>query len=159
MHSGISRRVLLRGLAAAAGVAGVGLTAGCDLLADPVVNLPEAAPELQALLAQTVALGDTYDATIARVPSLAAVLTAARDAHRAHAQALAQALGITVQVNATNAGGSGPTDPAGARAALIDAEAKAEAAARELCLTASPRLASLLGTIAAARACHQEALR
>ena len=53
----VTRRGLLRGLAAVAGVAAVGLTAGCDLLGGPATPPPTPVPpELDELLKQTSAL-------------------------------------------------------------------------------------------------------
>ena len=109
-----------------------------------------------ALLAQTVALGDAYDGAISRVPSLEARLTGLRDAHRAHAEALAQVL--TQPSPSAGTTGSG-TDPAAVLADLIDAETQGLEDARAACLGAPNRFAPLIGSIAAARACHLEVLR
>ena len=65
-----SRRDLLRGLFAVAGLAGAGSLAGCDLFDGSTPDETVLSPELAALLAQTVALGDAYDGAISRVPSL-----------------------------------------------------------------------------------------
>jgi hypothetical protein len=159
VHSGISRRGLLRGFAAAAGVAGVSLATGCDLF-DGTTDNPgtDLAQPLDGFLKDTVALGDAYDAAIARVPVLTAVLTGPRDAHRAHARALAQAISAP-----SPKPGRSPTivgaDQAAVLTALAEAETKGRDAAREACLSTSSRLAPLLGSIAAARACHLEVLK
>ena len=158
MHRGVSRRGLLRGVAAVAGLAGVGAAAGCDLFGGNTgPDESDVPPELIELLTATVALGDAYDNAIAKAPSLSGLLTAPRDAARAHAQALAQALNKPAPQGATPGAGQG--DPTALLAGLVDAETKGEDAARTACLSAPPRLAPLVGSIAAARACHLEILR
>ena len=159
MHSGITRRGLLRGVAAAAGVAGVSLTAGCDLLGSSKPATQALPHPLDGLLHETVALGDAYDVAIAEVPALATILTGPRDAHRTHARALAQAISAPTPKPAgsptAGAGGSRET----ALATLVTAEKAGRDAALAACLTTANRLAPLLGSIAAARACHLEVLR
>jgi hypothetical protein len=157
VHPGISRRGVLRAAVAAVGLAGVGATAGCDLFGGGDSDDIVVAPEHAELLAGTVALGDAYDDAISRVPSLTAQLTGPRDAHRAHAEALARALATSVPSSNSTAGGG--ADPAATLTALAEMENRGLEAAREVCLSAPDRLASLVGTIAAARACHLEVLR
>lgn len=157
VQSAISRRRLLRGVLAVAGLASIGSVAGCDLFGGSTgTDDGELPPELADLLAQTVALGDAYDGAITRAPSLADRLTPARDAHRTHAQALADAL---LQPPPAANTADGATDPSAVLAELIDAETRGLEAARAACLTAPPRLAGLIGSIAAARACHLEVLQ
>jgi hypothetical protein len=158
MHSGMTRRGLLRGFVASVGVAGVGLATGCDLIGGsggPPANSPH---PLAGLLRETVTLADAYDAGIAAVPALAAVLAGPRDAHRAHAKALAQAISA-----ATPKPGPSPTSRAGDRdavlAGLVVAETKGRVSAEQACLSTGARLAPLVGSIAAARACHLEVLK
>jgi hypothetical protein len=140
-----------------AGLAGVGAAAGCDLFGGSGAGPDDAPPELMELLTRTVELGDAYEDAITRVPSLTDLLSAPRDAHRAHARALAQALAApSPDPGAPQAGGN---DPAAVRAALAELESQGHDAARQACLSAPPRFASLVGTIAAARACHLEVLR
>jgi hypothetical protein len=155
----VTRRGLLRGFAAAAGLATVGLTAGCDLLGGTPTPPPVTVPaELEALLQQTSALAEAYDAAITRAPSLAAILTGPRDAHREHIAVLAEALGLATPSPASPPAG-GPTDPGGTLAALVQAETEGRDSARAACLTAPARIAPLVGSIAAARACHLEVLQ
>jgi hypothetical protein len=154
--AGVSRRGLLRGVLAVAGLAGVTTVAGCDLLGGPTDAEDQVPPEFAELLAATVALGDAYDGAIARVPSLADRLTPMRNAHRTHAEALAQAL---AQPAPTTATAEGPSDPPAVLAALVEAETQGLEAARAACLAAPARLAGLIGSMAAARACHLEVLR
>ena len=157
-----SRRAVLRGVA---GLAGIGLTgavgvsalAGCDAFA----GSPEAASEphrLEAFLRSTVALGDQYDLAIGAVPALSRSLGPVRDAHRAHAKALADAIGVTVPA-ASPAPVAVPADRGRALALLTAAEKAGREAAVAACLEAAPRLAALLGSVAAARASHLEVLK
>lgn len=153
----VSRRGLLRGALAIAGLAGVGAVAGCDLISGVTgEDDVEVSPELAELLTATVALGDAYDGAIARAPSLTDRLTPMRDAHRAHAEALAQALARPAPTAGT---ADGPSDPPAVLAALVQAEIEGLEAARTACLTAPARLAKLIGSMAAARACHLEVLQ
>ena len=157
-----SRRGFLRGLLAVAGATTMGAgsaaaLAGCDVLTGGEND--EVEPhELDAFLLSTVALGDRYDATLAAQPAMASTLTAPRDAHRAHAQALADALGRPVPTAPASAGPV-PTDRALALADLAGAEKAGRDAAVTACMAGAPRLAALLGSIAAARASHLEVLK
>jgi hypothetical protein len=157
-----SRRTFLRGVV---GLAGVGLTgaaaatalAGCDVL--PTGGEPAEQPhQLQGLLGATVALGDQYEMAIAAVPALSTGLKPVLDAHRAHAAALAEAIGVSVPP-ASPSPSPVPPQRAGAVAALAAAERAGRDAAVAACVEATPRLAALLGSIAAARASHLEVLR
>ncbi len=155
----VTRRGLLRGAAAAAGLAAVAVTSGCDLLGGgpvtpPPVTLP---PELVALLNSASALADAYDSAIANAPSLTATLSGPRDAHREHVTVLAEAYGGPTP--SPTAIPSLPTDPGGIIATLAQAETAGRDLAREACLVAPARLAPLVGSIAAARACHLEVLQ
>jgi hypothetical protein len=154
----ISRRNVLRGFLAAAGAgATVAVLASCDLLPATHLPTPEVPTELAAFLAGIVALGDRYDATITAVPALSQTLTPIRDAHRAHATALAQALQVTVPA-ATAPPPAPPTSRNPALAALAAAEKAGRDQAATICLAADARYAALLGSIAAARATHVEVL-
>jgi hypothetical protein len=158
VHPGISRRGLLRAAAAAAGLVGVATSAGCDLFGGSGGGASQPPAALTQLLDQTVALGDAYDGAITRVPSLASRLTGPRDAHRAHAKALAEALGKPAPATGGAAPG-GSTDPTAVLGSLREQETSGVNAARQACLTGPDRFASLVGTIAAARACHLEVLK
>jgi hypothetical protein len=154
-----TRRAVLRGALGLTSISVLGpaTLSGCGLLGGDPPEPPEAEP-LADLLAATVALGARYDAAIAAVPALNATLTALRDAHRTHAEHLAAATGLTVPPAPAD-----PTPPPTGREAAVAALATAEKAARDqavaACLDASPRLAPLLGSIAAARASHLEVLK
>jgi hypothetical protein len=147
-----SRRDFLRGVAA---VAGTGILAGCGLLnrSDGEVD----GHDLDAFLVATVALGDRYDVSMAAVPSLRDLLTPLRDTHRTHARVLAAAVGAPVPA-ASAGSGLAPATRAQALAGLAAAETSGRDEAIAACLSSSARLASLLGSIAAARATHLEVL-
>lgn len=154
-QTAVSRRTVLRGVVGAGLACAASALAGCDLFpgggdAQPI------SPELHRLLSDTVTLANRYDAAIAAAPSLAGTLTALRDAHRAHAQALADL--IATDVPQGSAATDVPTDPAELLAALAAAERSGRDAAVTACLAASAREAALLGSIAAARASHLEVL-
>jgi hypothetical protein len=104
---------------------------------------------LTEFYAGTVALAALYEAAIAADPKL----TPIRDAHRAHAAALAAVMKPAPPSNtpAATAGASAPAD-------LRAAEQRGYQKAIEVCLTAPPTRATLLGEIAASRACHLEVL-
>jgi hypothetical protein len=145
---------VLLGTAGVLGGAGLVSLTGCGMFGG------EEQPEqtvLDAFIASTAAVADRYDATVAANPDLAAALTPLRDAHRAHLAALASAVGRTAP-----AVGSGEA-ASGGRAEVYSALAQAEKTARDEavaeCLRSTPRLAGLLGSIAAARATHLEVLK
>ncbi len=145
------------------GVAGVGVVGGlssgsltgCD---DLTGSAAEEAHALDGFLVATVTLGALYTATITALPALAPTLTPLRDAHQVHASALAGALGREVP-GAPAAVASVPTDPTAAQAALAAAETTGRDEAVTACLSNAPRLAALLGSIAAARASHLEIVK
>jgi hypothetical protein len=143
----------LAGLAGLGGLAALGGLAGCD------IGRPEPAPSptpdaLLPFLAATVGLAATYDAAINADPSLSARLTPLRDDHRAHVQALAREIGIPQPSGSP----STPTGPPNLQA-LLAAERDAQQDAEKACLEGPGYRAALLGSIAACRASHQEALR
>ena len=155
-----SRRSFLRGLLGVVGVGVVGgLSAGSLTGCDDVTGNPaDETHALDGFLVATVTLGALYTAAITAVPTLAPTLTPLRDAHQAHASALAGALGREIPAApATTA--PVPADQAAARAALAAAETIGRDEAVTACLAAAPRLAALLGSIAAARASHLEILK
>jgi hypothetical protein len=157
-----TRRALLRGGAdAALAAAALGALAGCGLLdEDPPAPAPP--DPLAPLLAGTVDLLARYDAALAAQPDLAARLTPVREAHAAHAAALAALIGVPTPSPAPGPSaeptGAAP-DARGTLAALRAAEQGGRRAAADACLAAPAERATLLGTIAAARASHVEALR
>jgi hypothetical protein len=129
------------------------------------------------LAARSTALGDEYDAVIARHPELAERLTPLRTAVAAHAVALgggrpgqtsaapspsvtpSTAPSVTpptappVTPSAT-AAGSVPKDPAAALKALAAAERRTSDSHTDSLADAEPELARLLASVAAAGAAH-----
>ena len=154
-----SRRTFLRGVAGLVGAAAAGAAlTGCGIFGGGGGPEPPDQPQpLLDFLAATSALADRYDATISEIPALIGSLTPIRDAHRAHVKALADALATTTPKSAPPAT-QPPSDGPSAMAALVAAEKIARDDAIAACLAAAPRYASLLGSIAAARATHLEVM-
>lgn len=149
------RRALLRSVAGVAALTPA--MAACELLDFE----PEPPPPLDPLTGfhgRTLRLAARYDAELAAAGDRLPVLTAIRDAHLAHAAALAAvmrpppAASPSAEPSATP--GVGP-DPGGLR----EMEQAAWREAVDSCIAAPAGRAVLLGEIAAARACHLEALR
>jgi hypothetical protein len=155
--STFTRRGVLRAGLLFGGVAGVGLTTGCGLFGPDDPGPPPPDP-LLGFLNDTNALLARYDAALAKLPALGPAIATVRDNHRAHATILAQAInGPTPAASTTAAAPAG--DRGAVLAGLVEAETKARDAAVEACLGTNPRLAPLIGSIAAARAAHLEVLR
>jgi hypothetical protein len=156
-----SRRVVLgAALGGLVGSVGAATLAGCDKPGSDQVR--KIADPLNPLYRDTAALLARYEATIAALPELAARLTPLRDAHREHLRALAREIGPNLDSSAPAASGSvaasAPADAGAALAALRDAEKAGSAAARAACLAGPSYRAGLLGSIAAARASHEQVL-
>ena len=146
---GPTRRAVL--VSAAAGLTAAGL-GGCDI-GQPGPDPTPAPDALLPFLAATIALADTYDAAIDALPALSARLTPLRDDHRAHVRALAKEIGLP-QPSAAPSAAPTPT-----LESLVTAERAAQQEAEKACLEGPSYRAALLGSIAACRASHQEALR
>jgi hypothetical protein len=159
-RSRYSRRKVLG--AALGGLVGTVALAGCDSSTPAPVR--RIADPLNPLYRDTAALLAKYDATITALPELTARLTPLRDAHREHLRALAREIGPNLDSPAPAASASSsvttaaPTDAAAALAALRNAEKAGTAAARAACLAGPSYRAALLGSIAAARASHEQVL-
>ena len=124
--------------------------AACDLFkADP----PPPPDPLTEFYLETLALAAVYE-TDSR-PLVAPI----RDAHKAHAAALAAIMypppAGTSPVPPSVKPSAAPTTPASVR----EAEQKAWQKAVDTCLAAPAERATLLGEIAVARACHLEVLK
>jgi hypothetical protein len=172
---GTSRRGLL-GLGAVAALAGAAGLTGCTWGGSGKPKPSPSPDPLAPVLTGTEALVDLYAATVAARPTLADRLSPLLAEHRAHAVALRAAMGLptpSTSGSGTAAPGdpasrgpaSGPAsavtvpdDPAAALAAVAGAERTAQVSAVKDCLASKPEHASLLGSIAASRACHLEVL-
>ncbi|WP_305782821.1 hypothetical protein [Symbioplanes lichenis] len=148
----MNRRQLL---AAAAGTAGVTSLAGCGLFRDDPEPVPPPDP-LQPVLDEALALAGAYDRAVVTDPTQAGRLAPLAGDHREHATALAQLIGVALPTSA-----AASSAPAGAEtlATLRKAEQAAHKTAVAACLQAPATRAALVGSIAAARATHAEALR
>ncbi|WIM95402.1 hypothetical protein ACTOB_007504 [Actinoplanes oblitus] len=146
--SGHTRR---RVLGATGGLAGLVTLGGCGLF-DDEPEPPPAPDALQPVLDEALALAGSYERLAVTQPRLAPF----GQAHRAHATALADVIGTTLP-----AGSAAPSAAATADtvAALRKAELAAQKTAVAACKAAPAARAALLGSIAAARATHAEALR
>jgi len=154
---GWSRRSVL-----AAGAAGaVGLLTGCAWWRpDPSPPPPD---PLTPLVATATALVAAYDRTIAAHPDLSPLLSPVRDAHAAHATALAEMIdqppATTAAAWVPPAPRTVPPEPDRALATLREAEQAAYDEAAQACLAAPAVRAAALGSVCAAIATHLEVLR
>ncbi|MDG4802292.1 hypothetical protein [Micromonospora sp. WMMD980] len=131
---------------------------GCDLLdRDDEPPPPDA---LEPLVAEALALEAQHRAAAGAVPALAGRLTPIADAHRAHADEVRRVIGRAAPSGPATAAPSGPpaTEPDAVLAQLRKAEQQGRTNAAKACAEAPAERAALLGSIAAARATHVEAL-
>ncbi|GIF02873.1 hypothetical protein [Actinoplanes siamensis] len=148
--SGHTRR---RVLGAGGALAGLVTLSGCGIFGDD--HEPPAGPDpLRPVLDEALALAAAYDRVVLADQTLSARLTPMSQAHRAHAAELARVIGTTLPSAAPTAAGADNT-VAGLRTAELAAQKTAAAA----CKAAPAARAALVGSIAAARASHAEALR
>lgn len=149
-RGGHSRR---RVLAGATAVAAVSVAAGCGLFDDD--ERPKPPDALQPLLAEAQTLAATFESAASAQPGLAKRLTPLAADHRAHVAALTQLIGEP-------APSAAPSAAAGVTASLKQLRALSQTASRNAaaaCAAAPPERAALIGSIAASRATHAEALR
>jgi len=145
------------------GAAGGGLlalgAAGCGPFDDGAGAAPPPA-ELTQVLAGAVTLISGYQTTVLAQPGLADRLNPLVADHSAHVSALLTATGqpTSPTPTATVAPSAVPGDQAAALAQLRAAEQAAQAGAAAACVAAPAGYAALLGSIAACRASHVEAL-
>jgi hypothetical protein len=153
----VKRRQLIRVAAGAA--LSVTTLAGCGLLDDEPEPVPE--PDaLQPVLDEALQLAAAYDRAVLAEPGLAKRLQPLADDHRAHAAELARVIGATPASAAPSASAPAAAgDAADSVAALRKAEQAAMKTASAACRTAPAARAGLVGSIAASRATHAEALR
>lgn len=150
-QEGPTRRRLLG--TAAAGLGGATLS-GCGLFGGDDKSSGGGDDTVQPLLTEAVALAGAYDKAAAAQPDLAARLKPLAEDHRAHATALAKLIGRSVPGAAAASIGSGDV-----LAGLRTAEQTAQRNAVAACKQAPADRAALIGSIAACRATHAEALR
>jgi hypothetical protein len=125
--------------------------AGCDAEPSP----PPPPDPLQPLLDEALALAAAYDRAIAADPGAGARLTPLAADHRAHAAELTKVISPVASAAAPASAPAGDNTVAGLRTAELAAQRNAVAA----CRTAPADRAALVGSIAACRATHAEALR
>ena len=128
---------------------------GCGLFDDD----PEPPPPpdaLQPVLDEALALAAACDRLAAAEPDLAARLTPLAGDHRAHAAELARLIGAEIPSSAPSA--SAPA-VGGSRAELRQAVQSAQRTATTAARQAPAERAALVGSIAACRATHAEALK
>ncbi|MET0493472.1 MAG: hypothetical protein ABW000_10125 [Actinoplanes sp.] len=144
-------------IGAAATAWGASALAGCGLF-DGDSGPPPPPDALQPVLDEALRLAAGYDRAVVAEPGLADRLTPLADDHRAHAAELAKVIGATLPSVAPSASaGSGEAEQS--VKALRKAEQAAHKTAAAACRVAPGVRAGLVGSIAAARAAHAEALR
>ena len=159
-------RVVIRGaghtrrgvLGAAAATVGSSALAGCGLV-DRDPDRPSTPDPLQPLLDEAIALAAAHDRAAAGQPDLAKRLTPLAADHRAHVAELSRVIGRGVPSAGASSAPGGAADPRATLAELRSAEQAAQRAAAAACRTAPDARAALVGSIAACRATHAEALR
>ena len=149
---GFTRR---RALAVTVGAALAAAPAGCGLFDGEPQPAPEPDP-LQPILDDALALALAHERAAVAQPSLADRLVPLAEDHRAHASELARVIGTAAPATAPSA--SAPP-PAATLADLRAAERAAQRTATAAARTAQADRAGLVGSIAACRATHVEALK
>jgi hypothetical protein len=156
LTAGVKRRRLI---GAAATAWGASALAGCGIF-DGDSGPPPPPDALQPVLDEALRLAAGYDRAVAADPGLAERLTPIADDHRAHAAELARVIGATLPSVAPS---TAPSTGTGSGEQSVKAFRKAEQAAHKTaaaaCRVAPAVRAGLVGSIAAARAAHAEALR
>jgi hypothetical protein len=157
-QAGYTRRRVLGGTAgvalSATALAGCGLFGGDD---DDAKK--KAADPLTPILTEALALAAAYDRAAASQPGLSKRLTPLAADHRAHVAALAKAIGEAAPSAAPSAPSAAAGDAAGLLAELRKAEQAALRTAAAVAKTTTADRAALVGSVAACRATHAEALR
>ncbi|MEU8261069.1 hypothetical protein AB0C02_10695 [Micromonospora sp. NPDC048999] len=147
--------MLRAGALVALGGAAVPLT-GCDLFD----GKPKPPDPLEPLAAEAADLAGRYRAAIGAASTLADRLTPIADAHQAHADELRRVIGRPAPSGTPAAPSTvTATEPDGLLAELRKAEQPARENAAKACAAAPAERVALLGSIAAARATHLEALK
>jgi hypothetical protein len=123
-------------------------------------SLGRAMDALARQLLTSMTLASRYDVALALLPNRADLLMPIRDAHLWHAREIAVFLGIVVADDRLVVPPTvSDVDAATVLDDLREAEDAAQRQAAQACVTAPVEQATLFGTIAAALASHQEALR
>lgn len=144
-------------LGATAGAAVAATTlGGCGLFDGEPEPAPEPDP-LQPLLDEALALAAAYERAAVAQPDLAGRLTPLASDHRAHAAELARVIGPGAPSAAPVA--SAAAAPGETLEDLRRAEQRAQRTATQSARTVPADRAALVGSIAACRATHAEALR
>ncbi|GAA0722118.1 hypothetical protein Drose_08315 [Dactylosporangium roseum] len=159
MRVSIPRRTVLAGGAALM----TALAAGCDTAARQTAEWHPAPDALLPLLRGTVALRDRYGEALSAFPGLRDRLGPLKDDHDQHVIALAREVGLNEsgpfpQGSAAPSADAPPAEQGAALTELVNLEKRARADAENACLSAPSYRAALLGSIAACRAGHIEAL-
>jgi hypothetical protein len=154
--TGVGRHTRRRVLGSAAAMAlSAPTVAGCGLLDDEPD--PGREPDaLQPVLDEALALAARYDRTAAAQANLSGRLTPLAADHRAHATELARLIGVTAP--SADPSASAPM-AAESLADLRKAEQNAMRTATAAAKVAPADRAALVGSIAACRAAHAEALK
>ncbi|MCO1596043.1 hypothetical protein M8C17_12815 [Micromonospora sp. RHAY321] len=157
--SGHTRRKLLRvGALLALGGAAAPLT-GCDLFDRDDEPSPPPDP-LRPMVDESLRLAAAHQAAATAHPELADRLGPIAEAHTAHATELARVIGVALPSPPAATPTTAPAaTPAAALAALRTLEKSGQKSATLACAAAPAERAALLGSIVAARATHQEALK
>jgi hypothetical protein len=156
-----SRHTRRRFLGVTAGLSVSVTAAGCGMFDDDD-KTPEKPDPLQPLLLEAVTLAAAFDQAALAQPGLATRLTPLAGDHRAHAVELAKVIGKPVPSPVPTAASSGPVAGSDAAALLKALRARISAGQRNAvaaCRQAPPDRVALVGSIAACRATHAEALR
>jgi hypothetical protein len=148
-----TRRAVLVATAASLGAATV---AGCGIFGNGPEQ-PSAPDPLQRVLDEAVALAVAYDRAAVNQPELAKRLTPLAADHRAHITELARVIGTSAPSAPASSAAAG--DVVATLKSLRAAEQAAEKTANTACRQAPAARAALVGSIAACRATHAEALR
>jgi hypothetical protein len=134
--------------------------AGCGLFGgDDDDAKKKTADALTPVLTEALTLAAAYDRAVTAQPGLSARLTPLAADHRAHVTALAKAIGEAVPSATPSSSSAAATDAAALVATLRKSEQAAQRTAAAACKTAPAARAALIGSIAACRATHAEALR
>ena len=148
-----------RALGAATGVAlSATALAGCGLFGDDDDD-PKTADPLQSVLDEALALAAAYDRAVVSQPGLSSRLVPLAADHRAHATELARLIGAKLPTGTPAASTAPAGDAAATIAGLRKSEQSAQRTAVAACKQAPAARAALVGSIAACRATHAEALR